>query len=176
MSHNQTVLCGNIIGIDKLERLKFMQSDSLIREFSISVREPETVSPFLGNLSYKTTQKLREVNFRLFRRLLIRSKHNAITIDIDSSGVNVEGHQGGTAKRYNPKKPGKSCYNLQFAICDETKAFLTGYTRSGDTVRQNECGLGPYHQLVRNWVSLAPMGAIWYDPSNFRTRETYGCR
>ena len=71
MNHIKTVLCGNFIGIDKLERLKLMQSDPLIREFSISVREPETVSRFLGNFSYKTTQMMREVNFRLFRKLLI---------------------------------------------------------------------------------------------------------
>jgi hypothetical protein len=137
MNHIQTMLCGNFIGIDKLERLKLMQSDPLIREFSISVREPETVSRFLGNFSYKTTQMLREVNFRLFRKLLIRSKHKAITIDIDSSVVNVEGHQEGTAKGYNPKKPGNPCYNLQFAFCDEIKAFLTGYIRSGDTYTSN---------------------------------------
>ncbi len=71
MNHIKTVLCGNFIGIDKLERLKLMQSDPLIREISMSVREPETVSRFLGKLSYKTTQMMREVNFRLFRKLLI---------------------------------------------------------------------------------------------------------
>jgi hypothetical protein len=41
-------------------------------------------------------------------------------MDIDSSVVNVEGHQEGTAKGYNPKKPGSPCYNIQFAFCDET--------------------------------------------------------
>lgn len=133
MNHIETMLCGNFIGIDKLERLKLLQSDPLIHEYSISVKEPETVSRFLGIFSYKTTQLLREVNFRLFRKLLIRSKHKAITIDIDRSVVNVEGHQEGTAKRYNSKKLGNPCYNLQFAFCDEIKAFVTGYVRSGDT-------------------------------------------
>jgi Lhr-like helicase len=49
------MLCGNFIGIDKLERLKLLQSDPLTHEFSISVKEPETVSRFLGNFNYKTT-------------------------------------------------------------------------------------------------------------------------
>jgi hypothetical protein len=55
MNHIKTMLCGNFIGIDKLERLKLLQSDPLVNEFNISIKEPETVSRFLGNFSYKTT-------------------------------------------------------------------------------------------------------------------------
>ena len=51
MNHIKTMLCGNFIGIDKLERLKLLQSDSLINEFTISIKEPETISRFLGNFS-----------------------------------------------------------------------------------------------------------------------------
>jgi hypothetical protein len=60
MNHIKTMLCGHIVGIDKLERLKLLQCDPLINEFDISVKEPETVSRFLGNFSYKTTQMLLE--------------------------------------------------------------------------------------------------------------------
>jgi hypothetical protein len=137
MNHIKTMLCGNFIGIDKLERLKLLQNDPLVNEFTISIKEPETVSRFLGNFSYKTTQMLREINFKLFRKLLRKSKLKSITIDIDSSVVNVEGHQEGAVKGYNPKKPGNRCYNLQFAFCDEIKAYLTGYVRSGDTYTAN---------------------------------------
>ena len=137
MNHIKTMLCGNFIGIDKLERLKLLQSDPLINEFAISIKEPETVSRFLGNFSYKTTQMLREINFKVFRKLLRKSKLKSITIDIDSSVVNVEGHQEGAVKGYNPKKIGNKCYNLQFAFCDEIKAYLTGYVRSGDTYTSN---------------------------------------
>jgi hypothetical protein len=38
---------------------------------------------------------LREINFMVFRKLLEKSKLKAITIDIDSSVVNVGGHQEG---------------------------------------------------------------------------------
>jgi hypothetical protein len=137
MNHIKTMLCGNFIGIDKLERLKLLQSDPLVNEFAISIKEPETVSRFLGNFSYKTTQMLREINFKLFRKLLRKSKLKSITIDIDSSVVNVEGHQEGAVKGYNPKKPGNRCYNIQLAFCDEIKAYLTGYVRSGDTYTAN---------------------------------------
>ena len=53
MNHIQTMLCGNFIGIDKLERLKLLQSDPLINEFAISIKEPETVSGFLVTLATK---------------------------------------------------------------------------------------------------------------------------
>ena len=137
MNHIKTMLCGHFIGIEKLERLKLLQGDPLISEFDISVKEPETVSRFLGNFSYKTTQMFREINFKVFRKLLIKSKLTSITIDIDSSVVNVEGHQEGTAKGYNPKKLGNLCYNIQFAFCDELKAYITGFVRSGNTYTAN---------------------------------------
>jgi hypothetical protein len=103
MNHIKTLLCGHFIGIDKLEWLKLLQGDPLVNEFGISVKEPETVSRFLGNFSHKTTQMLRDNNFKVFKKLLYKSKLKSITIDIDSSVVNVEGHQEATAKGYNPK-------------------------------------------------------------------------
>jgi len=109
MNHIKTMLCGHFIGIDKLERLKLLQGDPLITEFDILVKEPETVPRFLGNFSYKTTHMFRDINFKVFKKLLSKSKLTSITIDIDSSVINVEGHQEGTAKGYNPKKPGNLC-------------------------------------------------------------------
>lgn len=46
MNHIKSMLCGNFIRIDKLERLKLLQSDPLGNEFNISIKEPETVSRF----------------------------------------------------------------------------------------------------------------------------------
>jgi hypothetical protein len=51
MNHIKAMLYGNLIGIDKLERLKLLQSDPQISEFDISIKEPETVSRCLGNFS-----------------------------------------------------------------------------------------------------------------------------
>jgi len=34
-NHIKTMLCGNFVGIDKLERLKLLQCDPLINEFAI---------------------------------------------------------------------------------------------------------------------------------------------
>jgi len=98
MNHIKTMLCGHFIGIDRLERIKLLQGDPLVEAFEISVKEPETVSRFLGNFNNKTTQMMREINFRVFKKLLRKKKLKSITIDIDSSVVNVEGHQEGAVK------------------------------------------------------------------------------
>ena len=180
MNHIKTMLSGNFIGIDKLERLKLLQSDPLINEFDISIKEPETVSRFLGNFSYKTTQMLREINFKVFRKLLRRSKLKSITIDIDSSVVNVEGHQEGTAKGYNPQKPGNPCYNIQFAFCDEIKAYLTGYVRSGDTYTANGAA-GMIKEIMAHLKEEGlevtfRMDSGYFDEDILETIESLGCR
>jgi hypothetical protein len=38
MNHIKTMLCGNFVGINKLERLKLLQCDPLINEFVFAVQ------------------------------------------------------------------------------------------------------------------------------------------
>jgi hypothetical protein len=112
MNHIKTILCGNFIGIDKLDRLELLQKDPHISEFDISIKQPEIVSRILGNFNFKTTYMLRKINFNVFEKLQKKSKLKLITIDIDSSVVNVEGHQEDAAKGYNPKRSRNRCYNI----------------------------------------------------------------
>src|SRR5665648_810952 len=180
MNHIKTMFCGNFIGIDKLERLKLLQNDPFINEFDISVREPETISRFLGNFSYKTTQMLREINFKVFKMLLCKSKLTSITIDIDSCVINVEGHQEGTAKGYNPKKLGNPCYNIQFAFCDELKAYITGFVRSGNTYTANGAS-EMIKEIVANIKTdeleiLFRMDSGYFDEDIIKTIESLSCK
>ena len=180
MNHIKTMLCGHFIGIEKLERLKLLQGDPLISEFDISVKEPETVSRFLGNFSYKTTQMFRDINFKVFKKLLFKSKLTSITIDIDSSVVNVEGHQEGTAKGYNPKKLGNLSYNIQFAFCDELKAYITGFVRSGNTYTANGAA-EMIKEIVANIKTddleiMFRMDSGYFDEDIIETIELLGCK
>ena len=179
MNHVKAMLCGHFIGIDKLERLKLLQGDPLITEFDISVKEPETVSRFLGNFNYKTTQMLRDINFKVFKKLLHKSKLTSITIDMDRSVINVEGHQEGAAKGYNPKKPGNLCYNIQFAFCDELKAYITGFVRSGNTYTANGAA-----EMIKEIVAhiktddleiMFRMDRGYFDEEIIETIESLGC-
>ena len=180
MNHVKTMLCGHFIGIDKLERLKLLKNDPLVREFDISVKEPETVSRFLSNFSFKTTQMFREINFKVFKKLLSKSGLTSITIDIDSSVINVEGHQEGATKGYNPKKLGNRCYNVQFAFCDELKAYVTGFVRSGNAYTANGAA-----ELIKEIVATLKaqnleiffrMDSGYFDEEIIETIESLGCK
>lgn len=180
MNHIKTMLCGHFIGIDKLERLKLLQNDPLITEFDISVKQPETVSRFLGNFTFKTTQMFRDINFEVFKRLLYKSKIKSITIDIDSSVINVEGHQEGATKGYNPKKLGNRCYNIQFAFCDELKAYITGFMRSGNTYTANGAA-EMIKEIVANIKTddleiMFRMDSGYFDEEIIETIESIECK
>jgi hypothetical protein len=137
MNHLKTLICGGFIGVDKLERFLLLKTDPLIREYGIYVREPENISRFLYNFNFQTTQMLRDVNFKIFKKLLKKRYLREIVIDIDSRAVNVEGNQEGAVKGYNPERKGNNCYNILMAFCDELKAFITGFMRSGNTYTSN---------------------------------------
>lgn len=180
MNHIKTMLCGHFIGINKLERLKLLQNDPLVKEYDISVKEPETVSRFLGNFTFKTTQDLRNVNYKVFKKLLLKSKLTTITIDIDSSVVNVEGHQEGAEKGYNPKKRGNRCYNIQFVFCDELKAYITGSVRSGNTYTANGAA-EMIKEIVANIKTddlniLFRMDSGYFDEEIIETIESLNCQ
>lgn len=80
---------------------------------------------------------LRKVNFKTFKKLLKKGNIREIVIDIDSRSVNVEGNQEGAVKGYNPEHKGNNCYNILMAFCDELKAYITGYMRSGNAYTSN---------------------------------------
>jgi hypothetical protein len=94
--------------------------------------------------------------------------------------VNVEGHQEGTAKGYNPKKPGNPCYNIQFAFCDELKAYVTGYVRSGDTYTANGAA-GMIQEIMAHLKEeelevTFRMDSGYFDEDILETIEALGCR
>jgi hypothetical protein len=55
MNHLKTLICGGLVGADKLDRFLLLKADPLIKECGIKVREPENISRFLYNFSFKTT-------------------------------------------------------------------------------------------------------------------------
>jgi hypothetical protein len=137
MNHIKTLMCGGFVGADKLERFNLLKADPLIKECGIHVREPENISRFLYNFSFKTTQMIRDINFKTFRRMLRKKGLRQIVIDIDSRAVNSEGNQEGAVKGYNPSHKGNNCYNILMAFCDELKAYITGFMRSGNAYTSN---------------------------------------
>jgi hypothetical protein len=122
----------------------------------------------------------REINFKVFKKLLSKNKRTSITIDIDSSVINVEGHQEGATKGYNPQKPGNLCYNIQFAFCDELKAYITGFVRSGNTYTANGAA-EMIKEIVANIKTddleiMFRMDCGYFDEVIIETIESLGCK
>lgn len=80
---------------------------------------------------------LQGVNFKVFKKLLIKNNLKSIIIEINSSVINVEGHQEAALKGYSPKKVGNRCYNNQFTFCDELNVYITRFTRNRNTYTSN---------------------------------------
>ena len=135
---------------------------------------------FGGNFSYKTTYKLRGINFKVFKKLLRKSKLKVITLDIDSSVINVEGHQEGAVRGYNPKKPGSNCSDIQFAFCDELKAYITGFVRSSNTYTAK--GTAEMIKEIVTQIKTDDLGILfrmdsgYFDEEIFKTIEPANCQ
>ena len=69
--------------------------------------------------------------------MLKKKKLRKIVIDLDSRAVNVEGNQEGAVKGYNILSKGNNCYHILMAFCDELKAYIIGFMRSGNTYTSN---------------------------------------
>ena len=89
-------------------------------------------------------------------------------------------HQEGASKGYNPKKLGNRCYNIQFAFCDELKAYVTGFVRSGNTYTANGAA-EMIKEIVANIKSddleiLFRMDSGYFDEKIIETIESLGCK
>ena len=93
LNYLKTLIYGGLVGADKIERFLLLKADPLIKDFGINVRGPENISRFLYNFNFKTTQMARDINFRIFKKLLKQKKFRKIVIDLDSRAVNIEGNQ-----------------------------------------------------------------------------------
>jgi len=122
----------------------------------------------------------KDINFTAFKKLLSKHKLTSITIDKDSSVINVEDYQEGAVKGYNPKKLGNNFYNIQFAFCDELKAYITGFVRSGNTYTAN--GVAEMiKEIVANiktddLVILFRMDSGYFDNDIIQAIESAGCK
>lgn len=165
---------------DELERIRLLHDDPLVNEMDISVKSPGSISRFLKKFDFRTTHSLRMANFKLCKKLLKQSELKSIIIDINSSVINVEGHQEGVAKGYNPKKKGNNCYNIQFTFCDELKAYITRFVRSGNTHSANgtsELIKEIYENIYFPSLDIHfRMDSGYFDEGIIRTIESLGCK
>ena len=88
------------------------------------------------NLFARFTQGAIEAFWRpLWRWLLplFEAPAEGFSLDLDSTVFQRSGHQQGSAKGYNPKRPGRKTHHPLLAVLGEAQCVLHAWLRSGNT-------------------------------------------
>ncbi len=93
-----------------------------------------TFSRFLKSFSVKGAKEIGDKD----ARMLLQVRHNfrdwfKLTLDLDSHVKTVYGNQQRAKVGYNPKKMGRKSYHPLFCFVGETRDFLLGKFRAGNT-------------------------------------------
>jgi hypothetical protein len=93
-----------------------------------------TINRFLRSFSASIAKKIGAVNVTLLEQVRNGWEgYDEITLDIDSHVRTVYGHQQQARKGYNPKKHGRKSYHPLLSFIGETRDFLCGRFRPGNT-------------------------------------------
>lgn len=137
------------VGYEKLSHIFLLYSDAFVHQLLDleKLPNPENISRcFLNKFNFKHAYELSRVQHvsvsTMHRKLF---KLRSATIDLDSSTKDTCGHQEGVGKHY---KNGKGHHPL-YAFLFETKEFLHGYLRPGDTYTGNNAVGFIYECLAR---------------------------
>jgi hypothetical protein len=119
----------------ELVRDKVFQRVAKLKRFPVQ----STISRFLDTVTVHTAQQIADINSRL---LNIRrggfEKFKRLTLDLDSHVITVFGKQHRANKGYNPKKRGRKSYHPLLCFIGETRDYLGGILRPGNSTDANQ--------------------------------------
>lgn len=153
------------IGFQRLGHFKYLRDDSMICGF-LNVRLLPVVSTFwryLRTLGIVQSRSLIRLNAAVRRKLWFLCDYTprSVTIDIDTTVSTVYGNIEGARKGHNTKHRGKKGLRPVLCFIQETREYLCGTQRRGETISCREVvnqirqfwGLLP--ESVRNVLILA---------------------
>ena len=121
-------------GFKNMNQISFLDSDRYVLKLLNLERFPHasTLGRFLKRFTYRHCQEIVDSRRDLFKRChKLAFNLKRITIDLDSTVLNVCGSQEGSEVGYNDQKRGNRCYNPILAFVYETKELIHGILRSG---------------------------------------------
>lgn len=143
-------------GFKNMNQVSLLRKDSYILKLLDlkNIPHASTVARFLKSFTFSHCQELVELKRELFQKYhKIAFSLKKLTIDIDTSVVNLYGHQEGAEKGYNDIKRGNRCYHPILAFIYETKELLHGILKPGDT----HCSNGAV-EFIKEITSMLPSG------------------
>jgi len=143
-------------GFKNMNQISLLSKDSYIHKLLDVERIPHasTLARFIKSFKFSHCQEIVELKRELFRKYHKKAfSLKKLTIDIDTSVLNLYGHQEGAEKGYNDIKRGNRCYHPILAFIYETKELLHGILKPGDT----HCSNGAV-EFIKEITSMLPSG------------------
>lgn len=131
-----SLVYGLVCGLERPSDTKVLKHDTVFKTIMGYEDYPDqsTFSRFLKAFSVKGAQEIGEKGAGMLLRVRNDFRNwNKLTLDLDSHVKTVYGNQQRAKVGYNPKKPGRKSYHPLFCFIGETRDFLLGKFRAGNT-------------------------------------------
>jgi hypothetical protein len=130
------------IGFNRLWHFTYIRLDAMMCGFFKLTRLPDasTFWRYLDSLSINQARSLLKVMSFLRERVWQQCdlKYKKVHLSVDTTVETIYGNQQGGKVGHNPKHPGKKGYRPILCFIDETREYLLGKLRKGQTVDGEE--------------------------------------
>jgi len=131
------------IGFNRLWHFTYVRLDAMLCGFFRLERLPvaSTFWRYLDSLGINQARSFLKITSTLRERFwqLCGLDHKCIHISIDTTVETIYGNQQGGRKGHNTKHRGKKGYRPVLCFIDETREYLAGKLRRGETISGKEC-------------------------------------
>jgi len=131
------------IGFNRLAHFVYIRTDAMLCGFFRVVCLPvvSTFWRYVNSLGINQANSLLRIMSILRERAWqqCRLSHKLIHIDIDTTVETIYGNQQGGRRGHNTRHRGKKGYRPILCFIEETREFLAGKLRRGDTMSGKEC-------------------------------------
>ena len=145
-----------IFGFKNMNQVFFLNKDKFVLNL-LNLKEfphASNIAKFLKRFGYKHCQQIVDVKRELFKKFHKKAFNlKRLTIDIDTTVLNLWGRQEGAEKGYNDVKRGNRSYHPILAFVYETKELLHGILKPGDSY----CSNGTV-EFIKELMTMIPYG------------------
>lgn len=145
-----------IFGFKNMNQISLLNNDKFVLNLLDLKGFPHAsnIAKFLKRFTYKHCQQIVDVKRELFKKFHKKAFNlKRLTVDMDTTVLNLWGHQEGAEKGYNDVKKGNRSYHPILAFLYETKELLHGYLRAGDCY----CSNGAV-EFIKELIATFPYG------------------
>ena len=130
------------IGFNRIWHFSYLRLDAMLCGFFNLTRLPvaSTFWRYVNSLGINQAQSLLELMAQLRERVwkVCDVSFYRVCLDIDTTVETVFGHQQGARKGHNTKHRGKKAYRPVLCFIEQTREYLLGKLRKGETISGKE--------------------------------------